>query len=738
MENFCGGIVLALAILFGLGVEAQERDVDIVAGRLIACQHQLYGDVDPTVLMNAMLDNGSWENIDYADRHSVDADGWRPHAHFCNLAQMAAAYSMPGNTYYKDPLLLDKIRKSLEFVHAWIGDPLVYSDKKHPDRRDLDNWWWTQLGDAQKMMVALLLVKDDLPSDDIKRYSTFLIDRTSDPSYLGMNLASAAEIALYKGCIEDDAQLIYKGFSAYASILRLVDTKFPIKAGEKTGEGFQYDYSFHQHRRQLQSGSYGFDLIPALTNSMLFAQGTSFDVAFTQENRSVYSKGIREGHLLLSYRGTMDFGCKGRSMAKKGFDETLIGRIKEVDPQHADVYGKWEEHVACGGDFPVVGNKYFWDSNIMTHHGRQYYLSAKIQSVRNVGTESINQENLRGRNLPKGATNILVTGDEYDGIYPVWDWCRIPGTTAVLDVSGACLPDGYLYASNEFGGGVTDGRSGIIAYADGYDEEKYGDRLTAKKAYFFMDDFMLCLGTAIKDDSSCPVVTSVNQCLQNGCIYYGDGDGEKILDTSLNANGVSWVHHGGVGYIFPSSSEITIQGRKQAGSWKDINGTQSDGLVEKDVFSLWINHGKNPDNACYQYAVLPDRTREETAALAQDFPLAVVRNDSMAQVVYSETLGQYGIVCYEAGTVELPDGLMIEVDRPVIFLLKMSGGKYDFVAADPLYDGGDAVLDVSVSERAKDGNVKEMLDFQVDFPQGQYTGSSVVVAHGGCGSRKNP
>lgn len=725
---------MALAVVFlhcsaGIAIELQDNDIGIVASRLIAHQHRLYGTVDPSNLMDTMLDDGSWENIDYSDRHSVDMDGWQPHIHFSNVAQMAVAYSMPRNPCYKNPSLLDKIQKSLEFIHVWIGDPLVYSDKKHPNRRDLDNWWWTQVGDAQKMMVALLLVKDDLPPSDIKRYSTFLIDRTSDPSYLGMNLASAAEITLYKGCIEDDAQLVYKGFSAYASILELVDTKFPIKAEERTGEGFQYDYSFHQHRRQLQSGSYGFDLIPALTNSMLFAQGTSFETAFTQENRFIYSKGILEGHLLLSYRGTMDFGCKGRSMVKKGFDETLIGKMKRVDSRHADIYEKWEKHVAHGSDFPMTGNKYFWDSNIMTHHGKRYYMSAKIQSVRNVGTESINQENQKGRNLPKGATNILVTGDEYDGIYPVWDWTRIPGTTAIMDASGAYLPDGYLYALNEFGGGVTDGVSGVIAYVDSKDEAKYNDHLTAKKAYFFMDDFMLCLGTAIKDDSSFPVATSVNQCLQNGFVYYGDERGENVLDVSTTTDDVHWVHHGEVGYLFPSSSEITIQGKKQTGSWKSINGTQSGELVGRDVFSLWINHGMNPDNACYQYAVLPNKTREETAALAKDFPFSVVRNDSIAQIVYSKSLKQFGVVCYEACGIDLPGGLEVEVDRPVVLLFKMLNDRCDFVVADPLYDddGEDAVLNISVSEKRQGGEVKEIAKLQVDLPQGQYLGSSVAV-----------
>ena len=81
------------------------------------------------------------------------------------------------------------------------------------------------------------------------------------------------------------------------------------------------------------------------------------------------------------------------------------------------------------------------------------------------------------------------------------------------------------------------------------------------------------------------------------------------------------------------------------------------------------------------------------------------------------------------GLIELPDGLMIEVDRPVICLLEVSGKKYDFAVADPLYDddGEDAVLNISVSEKTEKGEVKEIAKLQVDMPQGQYLGSSVAV-----------
>lgn len=710
--------------------------IDIVAERLMAYQRNLYGNVDPTELINTMREDGSWGNIDYNDRHSVDADGWQPNIHFDNMIRLAIAYNTLENPYYKNPNLLAKIVASLEFIHDWIGDPLVYSDKKNPNRRDLDNWWWTQLGDPQKMMVTLLFIKCDIPSADIKRYATFLIDRTGDSSYRGKNLAWAAEITLYKGCIENNYQLMYAGFSGFASILRLIDTKFPIAAGEKDGEGFQHDYSFHQHRRQLQTGSYGLSLIPDFTSSMQFAKDTPFDAAFTKENRSVFSKGVQEGYMLFSYRGTMDFGSKGRAViGESGFDVETIREIKAADPDHADVYTEWEEHIANKGDFPLIGNKYFWNSNIMTHHGGQYYLSAKIPSVRNVGTECINQENLKGRNVPKGATNILTTGNEYYKIAPVWDWSRIPGTTAVLDASSTGLQDGYFYATNEFGGGVTDGKSGIIAYVDDKDDAKYKDGLVARKAYFFMGDLLLCLGTDITDSSTSPVVTSVNQCLRNGDIYYSDGKTGAILTGSMTAENISWVHHDNVGYIFPIPADITVQEKNQTGTWKEVNGTQSEDPITKNVFSIWINHGTNPNEATYQYIVAPCKAKEEMGELATKQPFDVIRNDKDAQVIYNKALNQFGVVCYTAGTVRLTEDLSIYVDKPVIFLLSIEERKYIFTVADPMYyDHVSPVVEMLVSEKLTGDNADANIggtgtDLRIQLPKGQYTGSSVTMEY---------
>lgn len=61
----------------------------------------------------------------------------------------------------------------------------------------------------------------------------------------------------------------------------------------------------------------------------------------------------------------------------------------------------------------------------------------------------------------------LLPGKQYEGIFPVWNWNKIPGTTAVQHPDSARL-EGYLFGRNRFGGGVSNGRNGVIAYEHCY------------------------------------------------------------------------------------------------------------------------------------------------------------------------------------------------------------------------------------------------------------------------------
>lgn len=64
----------------------------------------------------------------------------------------------------------------------------------------------------------------------------------------------------------------------------------------------------------------------------------------------------------------------------------------------------------------------------MTHHRPEYYASVKTSSTRTYQPESGNGEGLQNLHLADGVNLVMRTGDEYDGIFPVWDWraCRAP------------------------------------------------------------------------------------------------------------------------------------------------------------------------------------------------------------------------------------------------------------------------------------------------------------------------
>ena len=82
--------------------------------------------------------------------------------------------------------------------------------------------------------------------------------------------------------------------------------------------------------------------------------------------------------------------------------------------------------------------------------------------------------------MSDGANYLYLTGDEYRNIFPVWDWTKIPGTTAIQDT---------LYTGEQntiaargttvFDGGVSDGKYGLGAM------DLARGKLVAKNAWFF-------------------------------------------------------------------------------------------------------------------------------------------------------------------------------------------------------------------------------------------------------------
>lgn len=657
--------IFIIGLLLGVPVFCQQliesgtgvkEDIRTITERLVsACLEQ---EADVQHVARWMCDfrpDGSFSDLSY--EVSSEKASFPCGVHLKRLKEMALAYRKQGCRYYESDELLSKLMKGVDF---WFRTRPVSA-----------NWWFNDIGVPQDYMHILILLKGYVDKDLLRHYSSYLRDVTGNKAHRGKNRTWVSDITLHKGCIEDDASLVHKGFESIASTLH-VSTR-------QNMEGIKADGSFHQHRFQLYTGGYGLSYVDDISRFLILADGTVFCDYFTPEHLQVLRTLLFKGCRLLGYRNTFDFGAVGRNISRdiglNNIASQTLERMERIDSLHACDYAAWRAHLA-GSSFPAPGNTHFWESDIMVQHGANYYLSAKIISERTNGTEMLNGENKRGYNLPLGATNILVSGREYRQIFLVWDWARIPGTTAVQHPDSTLL-SGYLFGRNRFGGGVSNGQMGALAYEHDYRGVK------AHKAYFFFDDLLLCLGTGIASDAPDEVVTTVNQCLFDGKMVASSKGKELLYTLGDSVADPDWVYHNGTGYLFPAgNSRIIARNQTQCGSWKAINDSGEENAVSADVFQLTIHHGIKPRNGSYAYAVVPDVSLDEFRTYMSDKLPEVIINKPEVQAVSS---GQtYMAVFYQPGSICLQPDLRLQTAQPSLFCIQRQENGWHIAVSDPL------------------------------------------------------
>ncbi len=687
--------------------EEEQATIDTVTQRLIATNISSgLDDVSASTYSDNMSMDGSWSDINYDDK--ISADGWEPSTHLSRLKIMAISFRNPNSSLFENEELLNKIE---------LG--LLYYKTKSPTCTD--NWWYDAIGGPQVYMVPLLLIKGYTPGDTSQILSSYLKDQVNNYLGGGQNLSWIAEIAEYKGCVEDNYSITKHAFEGMASNLVIVSTQ--------GNEGIKIDGSFHQHHAQLYSGGYGKSTAEDISEFMELSQGTLFNDMFDSEKKEIYKKLLLDGQLLLGYRKVMDFGTVGRNISRTSYSSSrtmvsddLLNRAIISDPDNTLLYQAWLNHINNNAAFPLPGvNKHFWKSDIMTQHGENYYMSAKIISARTYGTECLNNENLKGYNLPLGATNIMTSSSEYKGIFPVWDWTKVPGTTAIQNQDSTSLSN-YLIGTNLFGGGVSTGSDGIMAYNHNY------RGLQAKKAYFFIDNMMFCMGSGISFTGNEAVATSVNQSFLSGDVTINNGTTQRMdSQTSITLENLKWIYHNNIGYIFPATENITVQNITQSGTWYSINALSGTSTVnQSNIFSAWINHGVAPSNTDYQYIVVPDKSLIEFEKIADNHGFVVVENSTSVQAVRKGT--KYGVVFYQAGNVTMDDGLKISSDKAALIFIEVNGTVYDISVADPTYSETEIKLTINKNLVSA---IKSNEDTSITFtlPSGDYTGSSVIKTY---------
>ncbi|WP_296635710.1 polysaccharide lyase family 8 super-sandwich domain-containing protein [Polaribacter sp.] len=620
-------------------------------------QTEAWGNVSDVTLMDAEVTNdltsintnGSWTEIDYNDTTIP----WEPFNHLKKLRNFSLAYTLPSSTHYKSTSLFNAIEKALEY---WdIQDP-----------QTTNNNWWNIIGTPKELGLVLVILRAGEQNIEAA-LETNLTNQMNRGDIYGTTGANQLDIAihfLYRGVLKESVSITNTA---------VTQAFLPIKLSSGSEE-LQHDFSFRQHGPQMAIFSYGRVFIEGEISMAYRLRGTSYAIPASKLDLLVQFTNKTVLNILRGQHA--DFSTIGRGVTRNDltFSASFVNTLKQLkllDPENSNAYDAAIARLEGSQPASYMVNDnhtQYWRSDFALHNRSGYSFSVRSSSTKVEKTEHINGENLKGNYLADGGNCIMVDGDEYYNIFPVWDWSKIPGTT-IPAVTSFPLPErSGVLGKSTFSGGVSDGIYGIKTY---YQTEY---KTFAKKGWFFFDDEVVCLGSEITSTASQTIASTLNQSHLDGSIIVSENGDPTTLNSGLHTynNTADWLLHDNIGYFFPSGGQLNISNQAQSGSWKSINNLRSDELITEDVFKLWLDHGVQPTNSSYAYIVVPNKT---TVAEMQNYDqstITILENSNDIQAVRHNDLNLLQIIFYKAGVYHY-DSVKIQVDKRCVMMLKNIG-----------------------------------------------------------------
>lgn len=643
--------------------------------------------------LGTLQPDGSWKDINYS---ATDITNWEPVTHIERLQSLVNAYNNPEGGLKDDKRLYQGIVKA--FTYWYDKDP------------QSKNWWHNEISVPQKLGLTLILMRfgtEKLPHE-LEEKLIERMKRGNMETKTGANKTDIATHYFYRSLLVEDKDLLQKSLNELFLPVALVYKE----------EGLQHDYSYLQHGPQLYISGYGNVFVSGIVKVSKYVVGTPY--ALSEEKMQVFSTFYRDTYLKVFRSKYIDFNVEGRGVTRKGnleknSEKYRLGQMVNLDTKNAKELedAKMRFDGSKTAEYEVKSfHKHFWNGDYTVHIRPEYTFNVRIASTRTNRSETGNGENLYGRYLSDGATNIQVRGPEYFDIMPVWEWDKIPGVTATDHKEDVKIDKSWgVLGNNEFAGGVSDGIYGTTAYQLDY------DGVSAKKAWFFFDKEIVALGSDISANGPENITTTINQSWLNGSVKTSTNESlNKNAETKLSA-GKSWVLHDGIGYYFPEQAAVEISTQEQKGSWHYINNSQPKDEITGNVFKMWINHGQSPKKSKYEYIVFPG---VKGAKEIDTKSINILSNTETIQAVYHQNLKMMQVVFYAAGNVENNE-MAIAVDKPCIVMVKNTKSGQDIYLADPLQKAETIKITVKDKKNGKDKNQ------EVKMPQDAYSGSSVKL-----------
>lgn len=695
-----------------------SADLEIIRNRIIS--DLLAPNIDETEiaqLVKSIKPDGSWPGIDYQD---VSRTGFQHSQHLENMLALSQAYKKPNSKYYKNPELKNSASAALNF---WLAHDFI-----------CDNWWWNEMGTPNFMINTLLVLDADLTQKQ-KQEGLKIANRAN---LEGFGARPGGDLIQIAGMLGKQA-LLARDEAVLERVVKVMADEIKVT----TGRGLKPDLSFH-HRTDnvISTLAYGTGYASAFAYWAVKIAGTKFTLpeAATKQLVDYFLDGICQS---MVYGRYPDLGAKNRGITRKDALEP-VGPELAQNLLLASNYRKEElaeiVKIRQGEQkSTLAGTRFFWHSEYFTRQKPDYFVSVRMHSSRgNNMEEPHNEEGLKNHHYADGSNFISRTGKEYFNIFPVWNWQKIPGTTVVQKPALPHWKEIAKKGRTEFVGGVTDGESGTAAL----DFASVHDPLKARKAWFFFDKEYVCLGAGISAEADFPVATTLNQCLLNQQVMVKQNAKEKALQKGEHKlDGVSWVAHDNVAYIFPTPTTLHLKNTTARGNWHEINhqawATKEE--VQKDVFTLWLDHGTKPQNAAYAYVVVPNLETSGIDNYRKSSGIIILANSPEIQAVENTKLNSSQIVFYQPGKIKLAKNLVVTAFSPCMVMLKTGKQGIEKIAvSDPSRKLKSLNLEVTGKfEGTRDNwqatwrKKNRSSTIMVSLPTAGMAGKSVVLEQGG-------
>lgn len=344
--------------------------------------------------------------------------------------------------------------------------------------------------------------------------------------------------------------------------------------------------------------------------------------------------------------------------------------------------------------------------NASASHRRDNWLLTVAGHSRYLWSAEIYQgANHYGRYLTHGSLQLLGDGDPVTSSgsgfrQQGWDWCHIPGTTAVeipmtemkADIRNVDTVSGYeeMLLSDEQFAGAASHQGAFGAYGLRlHEHDKYNGSLRARKSFFFFDNRVVALGSDIENAAEGGVHTTLFQNHLPDTIAPVWVGGEAVTAfpwRKVLPDGGVVKDNLGNAYFVPKGEVIVTRERQQS------LDEETDAPTEGDFMKAYINHGGKIRGGGYEYLMVVHAGNDELSAYAQTRPYEVYAADRHVHAVRDRQSGVYAAVVFEPTTDRVPGSDAVEaVSQPCILLQSRDAeGVMTLSVADPdlrFYEG---------------------------------------------------